>query len=68
MLADALFANSERLLGEQLECYAFLYAYASVTLEEIDLSTERRLEVDRSDVPAVSNDIMEASRICKHVR
>lgn len=66
-LADALFANPERLLNEQLECYAYLYAYASVTIEEIDLSTERRLELDRSDVVKVSSDIMEASRICKHV-
>ncbi|VDL11789.1 unnamed protein product [Hymenolepis diminuta] len=66
MLADALFANPERLLNEQLECYAYLYAYASVTIEEIDLSTEGRLELDRSDVAKVSSDIMEASRICKH--
>nr|CDS33038.1 negative elongation factor D [Hymenolepis microstoma] len=66
MLADVLFANPERLLNEQLECYAYLYAYSSVTIEEIDLSTERRLELDRSDVAKVSSDIMEASRICKH--
>ncbi|KAM7536835.1 hypothetical protein Aperf_G00000086263 [Anoplocephala perfoliata] len=66
MLADALFANPERLLTEKQECYAYLYAYASVTVEEIDLSTERRLRLDRSSVAKVRNDVLEASRICKH--
>ncbi|KAM7536316.1 hypothetical protein Aperf_G00000086071 [Anoplocephala perfoliata] len=30
----------ERLLTEKQECYAYLYTYASVIVEEIDLSTE----------------------------
>lgn len=67
MLADALFANPERLLIEQQEHYTYLYAYASVTIEEIDLSTERRLQLDRSSVAKVRSDVLEASRICKHV-
>ncbi|KAM7536250.1 hypothetical protein Aperf_G00000086012 [Anoplocephala perfoliata] len=57
MLADALFANPERLLTEKQECYAYLYACASVIVEEIDLST---------DVAKVRNDVLEASRICKY--
>ncbi|KAM7536289.1 hypothetical protein Aperf_G00000086059 [Anoplocephala perfoliata] len=47
----------ERLLTEKQECYAYLYTYASVTVEEIDLST---------DVAKVRNDVLEASRICEH--
>ncbi|KAM7536335.1 hypothetical protein Aperf_G00000085714 [Anoplocephala perfoliata] len=34
MLADSLFANPERLLTEKQERYAYLYAYASITIEE----------------------------------
>ncbi|VDN43089.1 unnamed protein product [Dibothriocephalus latus] len=67
MLADALFASSERLLVEQQETYAYLYAYAAVTLEEIDPDTERRLSSDRSRVAEACKEVLEASRICRHV-
>lgn len=67
MLADALFASSERLLSEQQECYAYLYAYASVTAEKVDYETECRLRLDRSHVAEVNREVLDASRSCKHV-
>ena len=67
MLADALFANPERMLSEQLEQYAYLYSYASVTAEEINSDTESRVDLDRSLVPEVTREVLEASRICKYV-
>ncbi|VDD74086.1 unnamed protein product [Mesocestoides corti] len=66
MLADALFANPERLLSKQQECYAYIYAYASVTVEEVDCDTERRIHLDRSRVSEANKEVLEASRICKH--
>ncbi|BHF76236.1 hypothetical protein SprV_0501933400 [Sparganum proliferum] len=66
MLADALFASSERLLVEQQETYAYLYAYAAVTLEEVDPDTERRISSDRSRVAEACKEVLEASRICRH--
>ncbi|VDK33425.1 unnamed protein product [Taenia asiatica] len=66
MLADALFASSERLLSEQQECYAYLYAYASVAAEKVDYETECRLRLDCSRVAEVNREVLEASRICKH--
>ncbi len=67
MLADALFASPERLLAEQQECYAYMYTYASVTVEVIDPDTERRTHSDRSLVTDINKEVLEASRICKHV-
>ncbi|VDM33130.1 unnamed protein product [Hydatigera taeniaeformis] len=58
--------NPERLLSEQQECYAYLYAYASVTAEKVDYETECRLRLDRSRVAEVNREVLEASRICKH--
>ena len=67
MLADALFADPERMLSEQLEQYAYIYAYASVAIEKINTDTESRLDLDRSRVAEVTKEVLEASRICKHV-
>ncbi|KER33110.1 hypothetical protein T265_12692 [Opisthorchis viverrini] len=65
LLADTLFASSDRLLTEQQEQYAYLYSYAAMTVELIDQSTDRRLSSDRSRVEEAKKEILEASRICR---
>lgn len=67
MLADTLFADTERLLTEQQDSFAYLYAYAAVTLEDIDPDTERRSFSDKSQVVDTCKEILEASTICRHV-
>lgn len=68
MLADALFSNPERLLTEQMECYAYMYTYASVTVEVFEPDVELRTHWDRSFIAETNKEVLEASRICKHVR
>ncbi|CAH8666739.1 unnamed protein product [Schistosoma haematobium] len=65
LLADALFASSDRLLTEQLEQYAYLYSYAAVVVEEIEPTTERRISCIRTEVDEAKREVLEASRICR---
>uniref|UniRef100_A0A3Q0KSP3 Negative elongation factor D n=1 Tax=Schistosoma mansoni TaxID=6183 RepID=A0A3Q0KSP3_SCHMA len=65
LLADALFASSDRLLAEQLEQYAYLYSYAAVVVEEIEHTTERRISCIRTEVDEAKREVLEASRICR---
>ncbi|CAH8451973.1 unnamed protein product [Heterobilharzia americana] len=65
LLADALFVSADRLLTEQLEQYAYLYSYAAMVVEEIELTTERRISCIRTEVDEAKREVLEASRICR---
>ncbi|KAA3681941.1 negative elongation factor C/D [Paragonimus westermani] len=65
LLADALFASSDRLLAEQQEQYAYLYSYTAMTVEAIEPDTDRRLSSERTHVEDAKREVLEASRICR---
>ncbi|KAF6768129.1 hypothetical protein AHF37_10850, partial [Paragonimus kellicotti] len=65
LLADALFASSDRLLAEQQEQYAYLYSYTAMTVEVIEPDTDRRLSSERTHVEDAKREVLEASRICR---
>ncbi|KAA0196502.1 Negative elongation factor D [Fasciolopsis buskii] len=65
LLADALFATSDRLLAEQQEQFAYLYSYAAMVVESLELVTDRLLGSDRSRVEEAKKEVLEASRICR---
>ncbi|THD18989.1 Negative elongation factor D [Fasciola hepatica] len=65
LLADALFATSDRLLAEQQEQFAYLYSYAAMVVESLELVTDRLLASDRSRVEEAKREVLEASRICR---
>lgn len=67
LLADALFATSDRLLAEQQEQFAYLYSYAAMVVESLELVTDRLLGSDRSRVEEAKKEVLEASRICRQV-
>ncbi|CAL8088453.1 unnamed protein product [Calicophoron daubneyi] len=65
LLADALFASSDRLLAEQQEEYAYLYSYTAMTEETIEPTTDRRISSDSSRVEEAKQEVLKASRICR---